>query len=217
MLTPTENYPHGRATIRQAVDFVDENQNRVFNKVALATADSRYNIATDDLGRALIAVDFAHHEVHEGEHFSYTNAQDLGNGATISFTLTTPNSAIWSHLGLEINGEAEYEVQLFEGATGLTSSGTIVTNPAVINSNRNSANTNTLIVRGTPTLGAGSKGTLIRNFHAGSGKSSGGIAGTGQENILKQNTIYWLDLINFTTSNNYLSWIIEWYEHISGS
>lgn len=32
---PTDNYPHGKAKIRQAVDFVDENENRVFNRVVV--------------------------------------------------------------------------------------------------------------------------------------------------------------------------------------
>jgi hypothetical protein len=217
MLTPTENYPSGRATRRQAVDFVDENEHRVFNKVVLATADSDYNINTDDLSRALVSVDFVHHEVHEGEHFSYTNAQDLGNGATVSFTLTTPNSTRLSHFGLEFNGESEYDVQLFEGATGLTSSGTVVTNPAVINDNRNSANVNTMVVRSGPTLGGGAKGALIKRFHVGSGRAVGGPSGTGQEIVLKVNTIYWIDILNETALNNFISWIISWYEHISGS
>lgn len=173
------------------------------------------NVIIDPLSGALIEIDFAHHELHEGDHFSYTNAEDIGNSATVSFTLTTPNTTKWSHLGFNVSAEAEFDLQIFEGATGLTSSGTVVSNPAVINDNRNSTNANTMIIRSGPTLGGGSKGTLIKRFHGGSGKLTGGTAGTGEELILKQNTIYWIDLLNSTTSNNFIGWIVEWYEHTS--
>lgn len=167
----------------------------------------------DSATGALEIIDYVHHEVHSGNHFSYTNAQDLTNAQTISFTLVTPNTTRWSHFGFEVNGEAEYDIQIFEGATSLGNVGTPVTNPAVINDDRNSSTANTLVINGTPTLGGGSKGTLIKRFHAGSGKQDGGIAGTGQEIILKQNTTYWVDVTNATTSNNFLSWEVSWYEH----
>lgn len=206
------NYPGGKALIRQAVEFVDENEDRVFNRVVSTDSDGN-PFTVDEATGALTTIDYAHHEVHEGSHFSYTNAQDLTNAQTISFTLVTPNTARWSHFGFEVNGEAEYDIQIFEGATSLGNVGTPVTNPAVINDNRNSPTTNTLVINATPTLGGGSKGTLIKRLHAGSGKQDGGVAGTGHELILKQNTIYWVDVTNATTSNNFISWEVGWYEH----
>lgn len=206
------NYPGNKATIRQAVEFVDENENRVFNKIVLTDADGNtYTI--DSTTGALTIIDYPHHEVHGGSHFVYSNAQDLTNGQTLSFTLVTSNTTKWAHFGFEVNGESEYDIQIFEGATGLGNVGTPVTNPAVINNNRNSATVNTLVINGTPTLGGGSKGTLIKRVHAGSGKANGGVAGTDQELILKQNTTYWVDLTNATTSNNFISWVVSWYEH----
>lgn len=213
---PTENYPHGRATIRQAVDFVDSNEHRVFNRVVLVTENGEF-YTYDDYSGALTTITFAHHELHEGHHFQYANAQDLTNAQTISFTLVTPDTTRYANFGFELNGESEYDMQLFEGAAGLTSVGTPVTNPAVINNDRNSATTNTMVINSGPTLGAGSKGTLIKRIHIGSGRGVGGVSGTDQEIILKRNTIYWVDITNATATNNFLSWIVSWYEHQAGS
>lgn len=175
-------------------------------------------LSIDDLTRALITVDYAHHEVHEGSHYLYINAQNVAASTTIPFTIVTPNSAKEAHFGFIVQGEAEWDLQIFEGATGLTSAGTPVSNPAVVNNNRNSSKVNTTILNGSPILGGGSKGTLIVRKHAGaSGPSAAadqtGQAGTGEEIILKRNTTYWIDLSNIDTGTNWLSWVVEWYEH----
>lgn len=167
---------------------------------------------TDNATGALITMEYEHHEVHAGSHFTYASAVDIGNAATVSFVLVTPNNTKWSHFGFEINGQAEYDLQIFEGATP-DNLGIAVANPAVINNDRNSTQVNELVINGSPTLGGGSKGTLIFRTHAGSGKTTGGQAGTGQELILKQNTTYWVDLKNSTTSDNFIAWLVSWYEH----
>lgn len=168
--------------------------------------------ATDAVTNAVTTVSYEHHEVHSGSHFSYNNAQDLTNGQTVSFLVVTPDTTKWSHFGFLLDGEAEFDLQMFEDATP-DADGSAVSSPAVINSNRNSATTPTLTITSGPTVGGGSKGTLIKRWHSGNGKQAGGSAGTGSEVVLKQNTKYWFDLTNSTTSNNFLSWDVEWYEH----
>jgi len=169
----------------------------------------------DESTGAIIEIDYAHHEVHEGRHFFWKGAQDVATSTTISFTIVTPDTTRISHFGFVINGEIEWDLLIYEGATGLTSAGTVVSNPGIFNNDRNSTNVNGMIINATPTLGAGSKGTLMWHGHGGSGRSLGGMAGTGEEIKLKRNTIYWIDVTNVSNSaSNYFSWLAEWYEHI---
>ena len=167
---------------------------------------SYFAIKRDDITGAAIIVDYIHHEIHEGDYFTYTNAQELTNAQTISFVVVTPNTTKWAHFGFQIEGKAEFDIQIFEGATP-DANGTLVSAPAVINANRNVVDTHTTLIYHTPTLGVGSKGTLIKRWHSGSGKTAGGAAGTLAETVLDQNNKYWFDITNSTTSNNWLSWI----------
>ena len=181
--------------------------------VRLRNTDGKaIGINNDSTTGAMSTVDYAHHEVHSGSYFEYVNAQELTNAQTVSFVVVTPNTTKWAHFGFEIEGEAEFDLQMFEGATP-SAVGTVVSAPAVINANRNVSDVHTTLIYHTPTLGGGSKGTLIRRFHSGSGKAAGGKAGTPNEIILKQNTKYWFDLTNATSSDNWISWYIAWYEH----
>jgi hypothetical protein len=155
--------------------------------------------------RAIITVDYARHEVHEGDFFEYVNAQNLTNSQTISFLVITPDTTKWAHFGFKVDGESEFDLQMFIDATP-DNIGSIVSNPAVINANNNASAVHTTMLYEAPVLGAGSKGTLIKRWHGGSGKSAGGSAGTITEVILKQNTKYWFDVTNSTVSNNFVTW-----------
>ena len=168
--------------------------------------------AVDGVTTAIKFIDYIHHEIHDGSFFEYINAQDLTNGQTISFVVVTSDTTKWAHFGFTVEAELEFDLQMFEGATP-ANNGTLVSNPAVVNANRNISDVHTTLIYGGPTLGGGSKGTLIRRFHGGSGKKVGGVAGTSEEIVLKQNTKYWFDLTNISTSNNFISWVVGWYEH----
>lgn len=207
----------------QLVMYLDRDERRAVpasldTPIPIILTDENNNPITlllDETTGAIVTMDYAHHEVHEQRHFIYSNAQDIGISTTINFTIVTPDTTRISNFGFMINGEVEWDLQLFEGATGLTSVGTPVSNPPVINNDRNSVITNGMVINATPTLGGGSKGTLIWRSHAGSGRSIGGAAGTGEELRLKRNTIYWIDLANISNSSaNFIDWIVEWYEHI---
>lgn len=158
-------------------------------------------------------IEYAHHEVHAGSSFEHTDAEDFTTGETKSFLLITPDTKKWAHFYFDAVGELEYNIDFYEDATP-DNDGGLVQDPPVINRNRNqSANTCTMCIYSNPTVGGGSKGSLIRQHHAGSGKKSGGDSRSAGEIILKQNTKYWVDITNSTTSNNYIGWSVIWYEH----
>ena len=169
--------------------------------------------AVDGITTALKTIDYAHHEAHDGSYFEYVNSIDLGGAATISYVVVTPDTTKYAHFGLLVDAELEFDLTVYEGATGITN-GSLATNPAVINANRNVSDVHTTLIYTGPTLGGGSKGTLIRHWHGGSGKSTGGKAGTQIELILRRNTKYWIDLTNVATpATNYISFFAGWYEH----
>lgn len=178
----------------------------------LPTLHKWVGLLIDDLSHAIISITQAHHAVHDGSFFTYTNAMELSNGQTISYVISVPDTTKYPHFGFIIDGENEFDLAIYEDATP-DDDGTIVSNPPVINANRNSTNTNTLILTSSPTLGGGSKGSLMRRWHGGSGKSLSWKAGTEEESVLRKNTKYWIDVTNSSTSNSWISWQIGWYEY----
>lgn len=47
---------------------------------------------------ALLVIDYAHHEIHEGSHFACIATQELSNAEVVSFTLTVPDDVKLPHL-----------------------------------------------------------------------------------------------------------------------
>lgn len=175
--------------------------------------DSDISNAVDGVTTALKIIDYVHHEIHDGSYFEYINAVDLAGAATVSFVVVTPDTTKYAHFGFRIESELECDLQMFEGATGITN-GSLVSAPAVIAANRNMSDVHTTLIYTGPTLGGGSKGTLIARWHTGSGKVTGGSAGRDTEIILKRNTKYWFDLTNVADpQTNFISWTVGWYEH----
>lgn len=160
-----------------------------------------------------ITQDLAHVMIHEGKHYAYINAQDIGGSTTVSFVIIVPDTPYVPHMEFFVNGESEYNLDIYEAATP-QANGTLVTNPGIINRNRNEPDNNGMEIYSSPTLGAGSKGTLIERYHAGSGRNTGGNSRGDNEIILRSNTKYWIDLINSVATANFISWIVDWYERI---
>lgn len=159
----------------------------------------------------LPVIDLAHMEIHEGNHYCYVSAQDVGGSTTISFVIVVPDTPYVPNLEFFVSGELEYGLDIYEGASP-QADGTAVTSPAIVNRNRNMPDVNGMKIYSGPTLGTGSKGTLIQRFHAGSGRLQGGDTRGDNELVLRRNTKYWIDLINATANNNWISWIADWYE-----
>lgn len=160
---------------------------------------------------SLQTIDYAHHEVHAGNHFFYTDFDnDVDTASPKYYRLTTPDTAKWIHLTITLYSEGAGTWQLFENPT-VNAAGTDAT---VFNSNRNSATTAGLVVAADPTSTA--DGTLLKSWRTGSGTAApsriGSSFGRDDEIILKQNEDYF---IKFTpdSDNCKTKLELEWYEH----
>lgn len=158
---------------------------------------------------ALMVIDYAHHEIHEGSDFTYDDVITLGSGATQNYVLTVPDTGKWAHFGYEIDGIFGVTVELYEG-----SDRTPTTLQASFNRNRNSSKTATMTVH-KGYSGGTTDGTRIMWRKAGSGTTSGklaGKAGDDTERVLKQNTQYTLRITSAAASND-INVKLGWYEH----
>lgn len=204
--------PDGAATAENQDDLLTELQLKADLTETQPVSNTVLTSAVDGATTALKIIDYAHHEAHAGSHFTYISTQELTNAQVVSFVVVTPNTTKWAHFGFLLSGAAEFSLDVYEAATP-TANGTLVSAPAVINNDRNSGTVHTTHIYHTPTLGGGSKGTIIKKWHGGAGKKVGGQAGTAQEIILRQGTKYWFEITNMTASNNFVDWVVEWYEH----
>lgn len=166
----------------------------------------------DDVSGAVTTIDFAHHEVHDGDHFFVDGFGTVGVGTSIDFTIVTPNTTRWSHMLFNIETTQPTEIYIYE-ANNLGTGGTAAT---PINNNRNSLGTSTLVIKQGQTVGT--LGTLLSSKAVGApgvaGKSSGGMASRVDEMILKQNSNY-LYRITSRGGTNIISYQGYWYEHTS--
>lgn len=179
----------------------------------------------DDISGALIAINNAHKEIHEGEDFFVIHSiPSLGAQTTpddmVTLTFTTPDTSKWGHFEFRVIGTGGWRVRLIEAPSGGMATPTGSLN--ILNSNRNSSNVSTFKdVAGSPASGKVSYDatlatggiTVWDEYLAGSsGPQSGGeIAGHDQEIILKQNTTYQLSV--YGTDTDPISIRISWYEH----
>jgi len=166
---------------------------------------------TDIVTGADIVVDFAHHEIHEGDAFVATYTEDLAGAAARDILITTPNTTKWVHMTWQVTGELETHVSAWEAPTATASANAIT----AYNRNRNSATASGLAICHTPTdVTTGS--VLIMDAHFGTGRSVGGGRSDDDEWILDQNAKYLLRITNAVPgSSNYISVFLSWYEHTS--
>lgn len=173
--------------------------------------------------RALVAINHAHHEKHEGsDFFLLYSVPSLGAMTTpddmITLTFKTPDTLKWGHFTFRVRGAPGLRVRLIEaptgGATGPTGSFNI------LNSDRNSIVESTFLdlvaatgkISYDATLATGGI-TLWDEYIPGStGPLAGGQeGGHDEEIILKQNTTYQISL--FGTSTDPATIKVGWYEH----
>lgn len=152
-------------------------------------------------------VDWAHHEVHEGDAFvQSTHATGVASGAFLGLTVITPDTTKWLHTTFVVTGTLAFVARVYEAAT-VDVEGSATT---AYNRDRNSGTTS----GGTFRLGDTftSKGTLIWQQYVGAGNKTGGGALIRSELILKQNTTYLFELESKAAAN-VLSGALDWYEH----
>lgn len=171
-------------------------------------------------------VDYAHHEIHGGNHFFVVySVASLGAMSSpddmITLSFTTPNTTKWGHFTFEVKGTAGWRIRMIEDSTTGGTTGATGVLP-ILNSNRNSTTTSGMISDGTTGV-AGNVGydaslalggtTLIDEYieGAGIGFSSAAKTGSRDEIILKQNTNYQVSV--YGTDTNPATLHLAWYEH----
>jgi len=164
------------------------------------------NLSFDRYSSSLGAIESEHKHIHEGNHFFIADFDTgLSDGDTIEFVVTTPNSNKSTHMTFFIEGTDGVQMEIYEGASGITG-GTAQT---PLNSNRNSSTSSSLTIVKNPTS-ISNYGTKIFGMRSGQNKEAG-ITERNWELILKKNTTYVYKITSNGNSNN-ISYIGNWYE-----
>ena len=154
-------------------------------------------------------IDYAHHEIHAGSHFMYTDHVPLNSGNSQDYLITTPNTTKWSHMIFALDGSAITQFELYEGADRI---GSVA--QTVGNNNRNSSVTATVTIH-KGTAGGTTDGTRIHYYQGGSATGvSRGLSSTRNDDeiVLRQNTKYILRVTS-GTNGNLTNVQLSWYEH----
>ena len=169
------------------------------------------DLIADDRSEALVTIDFAHHEIHEGEFFSTTyktpDGSDLADNGTISFVIST-NEAFPHLLAFGACG-GDTELALYENPD-FDADGIDVNQ---LNHNRASSNVSLVDIVRDATIN--DNGTRLEDVFlpGGTGGNAIGESG-GQRNewILNRNTDYLVLLTNLAgnAQPGFLS--LQWYE-----
>jgi hypothetical protein len=164
----------------------------------------------DKTTNTLQIIDYAHHEIHAGSHFIYTDSVALNSSEAQVYLITTPNSTKYAHMLFDLDGSAITQFDLYEDSDRV---GTTL--QTVGNNNRNSSTAATVTIHKGIT-GGSTDGRLIHTYKGGGASAqarSASIVRNDEELILKRNTKYLLRLTSGTNSN-LTNVRLEWYEHI---
>lgn len=167
-------------------------------------------LAQDVLSRALITIDYAHHEVHEGSFYE-TSVVDLAlaNNGTLIIGATIP-AATFCHFTFEAACGGDALVEMLEGPTFVGGSAV-----AIQNANRNVADAAFTALK-NPTLGGAPVIIPPEGFilPGGKGPNAGGAAGgarAGIELITKASTNYAIRLTNLSGATKVASIAVGFY------
>lgn len=164
-----------------------------------------------------------HAYIHDGIGFHVTNTVTINDGATLKFQFVTPNPEDpatgkqkyihWrpSSIGTSAAG---VRYTLYEESTSI-SGGSAVTK---LNMNRNSLKTSKIATFNTGVTAT--EGTAIQFGVFGTAgnpaKAAGGGGGSENEQVLKGNTAYTINLVNLGGANSAVSYDFFWYEEEKG-
>lgn len=164
----------------------------------------------DDYSDAQTTIDYGHHEIHEGDHYSVEGYETLGSAGTVAFCLTTPNNGKYANMlfSIESTGNTEFNSYRY----GSYSTGGTQAIP--INSNHNSAGTSdTAVFRNSTIISLGSNFQAKSVGVSGSPvRTSGGDVRSENEHVLKENSVY-IYHIKSNSADNVISYHGNWYEH----
>ncbi len=167
---------------------------------------------------ALLGITNAHHQVHEGNHFTYSQSDaDFDIADAVELLIITPNTTKWAHMIFDIEAVLDTTVEIYENTAA--AGHTVLAAQTAFNNNRNSGTSNTTTINTHNDDGA--DGTLIFKsvFGVSTGTGINHITGGGAERareewILKQNSKYVLKITS-GTDNSVMSLKLSWYEHTS--
>lgn len=166
--------------------------------------------AIDITTGASVGIDYAHSEIHSGNHYKAGKQNiSLNQDDTIELLFVAPDTTTWAHWVLVAQTTGQCVIQVYEGTT-TSDNGTSIT---PINRNRNSSNVATVAVYYAPTVT--DDGTKIaERWLGGFGfkEASSSEYRGNKEFILKRNTKY---LVRLTAINDSIKGVIggDWYEH----
>jgi len=174
----------------------------------------KYNhrVSVDSDINGLVIINGEHHKIHEGNSYVSSNTIDLGNSASHNIIIHTPNEETEHHLLFDLDTEAECSYIIYEDITVSASlSGTQISS---INRNRNSTKTSNVInYQGALTGNINRSGaTTILDRHLGSSRNIGGTERALNEFEFKPNKKYNIRVLNEVTTNNFIGYVINWYE-----
>ncbi|MGW8161037.1 MAG: hypothetical protein ACWGN1_02195 [Desulfobulbales bacterium] len=184
---------------------------------------------TDSATGSAVMVDYAHHETHDGDHFSAHYNNDVTNtGEMTCIGFNTPNSTEQAHMIWSASASAAASFVVYRSPSIDVNEGTDL---AVYNRNENSSNTSILTSVENPavagnitsyneTQAAGANITTTTTiYHEDIGRtgspvsSQGGATRGSSEVILKSNTQYAICLVADDDNDNTHNIILDWYEH----
>ena len=184
-------------------------------------------IKIDASTNSLQTVSYAHHEIHSGTHWTvFIQDDSVASGSMLSFSFKTPNSAVLSHLVVEVHSSGESITALLEGAASTANGDGEVAVPAY-NRQRDSGGASTLLEDTTTgtfntvgltaypdTVGAADHptGTVIDCYAVGSGGKSGGQSRGAEEFVLKRAIVYGVRMTSKAATNSMIL-KLDWYEH----
>lgn len=200
-------------------------------KTALQTVIGAVTTAVQALPRdsvtgALRTIDSPHHQIHEGEHFTYyhSSSTPTNTGERTLIAFKTPNTSTRIHMLYQGSASAAAHFHVIRGPAEGAAGGTEVT---PLNSDENSATVSTLKSARVGTVnrlatyvaadaGNITGGTEIRTELIGATgqgqKTTGGDTRAKGEIILKQNTVYAFAVECLDNNDNTHGIFLDWYE-----
>jgi len=181
-----------------------------------SSQDSIEAVVTSPLDSATGAVeviDYAHHEVHSGSHFSFSAYNDnLDTAGEWDFIVTTPDTTKWAHMIGSITGALQTLFEIYEDTTHTTDAA-----QSVFNNNRNSATSAGVTIHTSNDDASDGTRIFVTSFGVDTGGGANKVTGGGStrgdsEFILKQNTKYLFRTTSNSDDNN-VNLILSWYEH----
>lgn len=186
----------------------------------VAVHDGRNYGRIDNNSGAFMVIDYAHHEIHAGDHFTvHHSAASKNDGTTINIYLKTPNTTKYCHMFMKWSASGAAYGRIYEAPTITANTGTNAT--AVYNRNRNSSTASTVVDNATTPAAnkvgldvtKTGNGTIIFNEFSGAAKQQKGESRNDNEYMLDANTAYLFE-VESDAAGLTLAITLDWYEHI---